>query len=127
MFWVKCKKNAILCVKSEDMSFKENMKSEITFQDMRVKELAEKTGINKRTLDHYLTENGSEPTAANAVLIAKALGVSVEYLVTGKDTNIPSSIKPEVIDIIREINHLSNGDLRFTKEMVRRLRVPIKE
>ena len=108
------------------MGFKENLKSEITFQGMRVKELAEKTGINKRTLDHYLTENGSEPTAANAVLIAKALGVSVEYLVTGKDSAIPHTIKPEVIDIIREINHLSENDLHFTKEMVQRLRLPIK-
>ena len=109
------------------MGFKENLKSEITFQDMRVKELAEKTGINKRTLDHYLTENGSEPTAANAVLIAKALGVSVEYLVTGTDTTLPQSIKPEVIDIIREINHLSDNDLQFTKAMVRRLRIPVKD
>ena len=108
------------------MGFKENLKSEITFQDMRVKELSEKTGINKRTLDHYLTENGSEPTAANAVLIAKALGVSVEYLVTGKDSAIPNAIKDDVIDLIREINHLSEHDLQFTKEMVRRLRVPVK-
>ena len=109
------------------MSFKENMKSEITFQDIRVKELSEKTGINKRTLDHYLTENGSEPTAVNAVLIAKALGVSVEYLVTGKDTSIPKSIKPEVIDLVREINHLSERDLQLAKDMVRRLRIPTKE
>lgn len=108
------------------MGFKENLKSEITFHDMRVKELADKTGINKRTLDHYLTENGSEPTAVNAVLIAKALGVSVEYLVTGKDSSIPTSIKTEVIDLIREINHLSEKDFQFTKEMVKRLRLPIK-
>ena len=108
------------------MGFKENLKSEITFQDIRVKELAEKTGINKRTLDHYLTENGSEPTAINAVLIAKALGVSAEYLVTGKDSSIPSSIKSEVIDLIREINHLSERDLQLTREIVERLRMPVK-
>lgn len=121
-FCVKSENHTHLWVKLVCMGFKENLKSEITFQDMRVKELAEKTGINKRTLDHYLTENGSEPTAANAVLIA----VSVEYLVTGTDSSIPSEIKPEVIDIIREINHLSENDLRFTKEMVRRLRMPVK-
>ena len=68
-----------------------------------------------------------EPTAMNTVLIARALGVSVEYLVTGKETAIPQSIRPEVIDIICDINHLSDSDLHFTKEMVKRLRIPIKK
>lgn len=36
-----------------------------------------------RTIDNYLRENTSQPTAENAVKIAQALGVSVEYLVTG--------------------------------------------
>ena len=65
------------------MSFKENLKEELSFQDIKVKELAFRTGINRRTIDNYLRENTSQPTAENAVKIAQALGVSVEYLVTG--------------------------------------------
>ena len=65
------------------MSFKENLKEELLFQDIKVKELAFRTGINRRTIDNYLRENTSQPTAENAVKIAQALGVSVEYLVTG--------------------------------------------
>ena len=104
------------------MGFRENLKSELTYQDIRVKELADKTGINKRTLDHYLTENGSEPTALNAVLIASALGVSVEYLVTGKDGAVSDSIKADVLALIGELNNLSDGDLNLVKNLILRLR-----
>jgi transcriptional regulator with XRE-family HTH domain len=51
---------------------------------MLVKELAHRTGIPKQTLDKYLLTNGSMPPADKAVVIACALGVSVEYLVTGR-------------------------------------------
>ena len=76
------------------MGFRENLKSELTYQDILVKELAEKTGIPKRSLDNYLREKGSMPPADYAVLIAKALNTTVEYLVTGinltekKDANL---------------------------------------
>ena len=103
------------------MGFRENLKDELKYQDMRVKELAEKTGISKRVIDHYLAEKFAEPTAETAVKIAQVLGVSVEYLVTGKDSSIPTTIKPEVIEILQEMNHLPNHDIAFTKEMVHRL------
>ena len=65
------------------MGFKENLKEELLFQDIKVKELAFRTGINRRTIDNYLRENTSQPTVENAVKIAQALDVTVEYLVTG--------------------------------------------
>ena len=107
------------------MGFRENLKDELKYQDMRVKELAEKTGISKRAIDHYLAEKYTEPTAETAVKIAQVLGVSVEYLVTGKESAVPVSIKPEVIEIIHEINHLPLQDIAFTKEMVHRLMLSI--
>lgn len=68
------------------MSFKENLKSELEYQGMQLKELSAKCGINKNTLGNYLTGHNSIPAADTAVKIAQALGVSVEYLVTGKST-----------------------------------------
>lgn len=65
------------------MSFKDTLKSELTYRGILVKELSLKTGISKRTLDNYLREKSSTPPADIAVKIAKALSVSVEYLVTG--------------------------------------------
>ncbi len=69
------------------MSFRENLKSELTYQGMLVKELAEKTGISKRTLDNYLREKGSIPPVDAAVKIARALNVTVEYLAAEGDRN----------------------------------------
>lgn len=75
------------------MSFKDNLKNELTYQGILVKELSLKTGINKRTLDNYLREKGSMPPADYAVKIAKALNTTVEYLVTGKYPSVPKSNK----------------------------------
>lgn len=103
------------------MGFRENLKDELKYQDIRVKELADKTGISKRVIDHYLAEKCTEPTAETAVKIAKELGVSVEYLVTGKTASVPESIKPEIINLIHDMNHLPEKDIAFIKEMVKRL------
>lgn len=102
------------------MGFRENLKDELKYQDIRVKELADRTGISKRAIDHYLAEKYTEPTAETAVKIAKELGVSVEYLVTGKNSEIPDTIKPEIINLIRDMNHLPDKDIEFIKEMIRR-------
>lgn len=72
------------------MGFKENLKSELDFQGVLIKELSAKTGISKNTIGNYLTGHKSLPSAENAVKIADALGVTVEYLVKGsssKDLN----------------------------------------
>ena len=103
------------------MGFRENLKDELKYQDIRVKELADRTGISKRAIDHYLAEKYTEPTAETAVKIAKELGVSVEYLVTGKNSDIPDTIKPEIVNLIRDINHRPDKDVAFIKEMVKRL------
>ena len=67
------------------MGFKENLKIELNYKDMTVKELAFASGVNKRTIDQYLSAAAKIPSAENAVKIAAVLGVSVEYLVTGKN------------------------------------------
>ncbi len=68
------------------MGFKENLRDELQFQNMTVKELSIASGIKKQTLDNYLSTHNSIPSVEAAVKIAQALKVSVEYLVTGKDS-----------------------------------------
>ena len=67
------------------MGFKENLKEQLNFTGMYVKELAVLSGVKKQTIDSYLNVNSCTPSADAAVAIAQALGVSVEYLVTGKE------------------------------------------
>lgn len=92
------------------MGFRENLKQELEYQDLKVKELAEKTGISKRTLDQYLMKNPNEPLVSNGVKIANALGVSVEYLVTG-EKNEKSAI------------HSLTTDIKFVEEKLPELSV----
>jgi transcriptional regulator with XRE-family HTH domain len=68
------------------MGFKENLREQLNFSGMYVKELAALSGIKKQTIDSYLNINSCMPSADAAVAIAQALGVSVEFLVTGSDT-----------------------------------------
>ncbi len=69
------------------MDFHSRLKEEIEFADMRYKELAEKSGVPERALYNYVaSKKPSMPPADVAVKIANALGVTVEYLVTGKDS-----------------------------------------
>lgn len=74
-------------------TFKTTLRGELDFQNKTVKELAIETGISQRTLEGYLSARGSIPPADVAVKIAKALHVTVEYLVTGTnntDSNFTS-------------------------------------
>ena len=68
------------------MGFKENLKSELAYSGMLVKELAAKSGVNKYSLDNYLNTRGQIPSVVVGQKIAQALGVSVEYLVTGQES-----------------------------------------
>jgi len=93
------------------MGFKENLKDQLSFSGMYVKELAAKSGVKKQTIDSYLSVHSNIPSAEAAVAIAKALGVSVEYLVTGKDAKyktvqypIEAKMAAEIISQMNEKN-----------------------
>lgn len=100
------------------MSFRENLRSELDFQDIQTKELAEKTGINKRTLDGYLAKNGNEPTVYNACKIAKALGVSVEWLADGCSSEHESPFS----DIINSLSLFSKEDVSTVRAVINSIR-----
>jgi len=74
------------------------------YSGILVKELAAQTGIKKHTIDNYLSVRGRMPAADVAVRIARALGVTVEHLVGGSETdkNIRTAhFSPEVRQMAR--------------------------
>lgn len=90
------------------MGFKENLKSELEYKGMMVKELAYKTGINRQSLDNYLSTHNTTPNAEVAVKIAKALDTTVEYLITGKYGESESENQnPEVTELAKLYKSLS--------------------
>jgi len=105
------------------MGFKENLKSELIYRDMLVKELAAKTGISRHTLDNYLNVRAHIPTLDAAVKIAQALGVTVEYLATGQESIINNySMNQESIALIKNFNLLNEDDRNIVNELIQLLR-----
>jgi transcriptional regulator with XRE-family HTH domain len=98
------------------MSFRENLKEALDFKGMLVKELADKTKISRRTLDNYLRSDASIPPADNAVRIAGALGVSVEYLVTGDERRSHPPLPPGLRQIARAMKGLDGEKQRIVAD-----------
>ena len=91
------------------MSFRDNLRATLDFLGMEQKELSAKTGLSLKTIENYVKRDSSVPSADKAVLIAQALGVTVEYLIIGKNPKKPeiSAILPqnkEVIEILPKLN-----------------------
>ena len=62
------------------MGFRENLKRELAFSDMPVKELAHLSGVKKTTIDSYLNYHRRMPSADAALRMARTLGVTMETL-----------------------------------------------
>ena len=103
------------------MGFKENLKSELQYKGMTVRELAELSGVNKQTIDNYLSTHSSMPSAEAAVKLAKVLDVSVEYLVTGKDSNAASISRyaPDVRRIADQVQAMSPYERRLLSALIK--------
>jgi len=100
------------------MSFASFLKDEMRYQGLTTKELSDRSGVNKRTIDHYLMTNPQEPSVSNAYKIAKALNVSVEYLLTGKENAVLS----KDAELVKSYNSLS----RNQKELIQTLLLTMK-
>ena len=92
------------------MSFRDNLRETISFLGMEQKELAAKTGLSLKTIENYVKKDSSIPSADKAVVIAQALGVTVEYLVTGRkntknDIIVTKTLNKEFIYTLTKLNN----------------------
>jgi transcriptional regulator with XRE-family HTH domain len=101
-------------------SFADRLRSEIEYACLNQKEFAAKAGIKKRALDGYLGAQKSMPPADVAVRIASALGLSVEYLVTGKESKSPVDLSKymQFRDVIDNLLVLPDEILGPIKTMI---------
>ena len=107
------------------MAFRENLKSQLQYSNMLVKELAALSGVKKKTIDSYLGTRGYKPSVDSAVSIAKALGVSVEYLVKGEVGEEDRSFTPlpsDIQEIIRTTKLLNKKDRQIVLTLARSLK-----
>ena len=99
------------------MDFSANLKKLLDEKDIQVKELASGTGISKNTVDNYLSGQKSLPNAENVIKIAQFLGVSAEYLVTGK-TNYEKRHAALPEQLLCKMEQLSGKDIEAITKIV---------
>lgn len=90
------------------------------FHDIKQKELSEKTGISINTIRNYINGHNAIPSAELAVKIANVLGVSVEYLVTGKKSGL-NKIPSKIIHIENMLLHFSGSELDTVVKVIESL------
>jgi transcriptional regulator with XRE-family HTH domain len=113
------------------MSFRDNLREALDFTGTEQKELAAKTGISLKTIESYVKKDSSVPSADKAVLIAQALGVTVEYLITGKrpkkaDFPIIQSQHKELLDLVSKLNKYNQKIITNTAKMLFTLQTEAK-
>jgi len=108
------------------MGFKENLKSELAYSGMLVKELVAKSGVSKHSVDNYLNARGQIPSVEAGVKIAQALGVSVEFLVTGteeKHTQKAQKLSRDALIIAQLAEQLDDEKRQFVIDFIKWLKL----
>lgn len=106
------------------MGFAENLRDELEYQGLQVKELSEKTGISINTLNKYRPGSKVVPTIDNALKIAQTLKVSLDYLATGKGSDNPTASNLQNVDFIQALN-LAKDMRRFSKRDIETVKAVI--
>ena len=100
------------------MGFAENLRDELEYQGMQVKELAEKTGLSINTLNKYRPGSTVVPTVDNAAKIAKTLNVSLDYLVTGTNAEMSEENAIDVQSLARKLRRFSQKDVQLVTALI---------
>ncbi len=101
------------------MGFKENLRDELFYKGISLKELSKLTGISQGSISNYLKEKSSIPSADVAVKIATALNVSVEYLVSGKQPQIRvKEYSAKIRYICNKLEKISEHDMNIVISLI---------
>ena len=105
------------------MGFRENLKAELAYRNIQVKELAAISGVSRRTIDNYFRKNNSMPSVDAALRIADALGVTVEYLVSGRELQEQknSPLMPDPRVILKSLESLNARDRKIVMSLIKTL------
>ena len=104
-------------------SFKENLRNELDYQGITVKELSARTGIPIASLDCYLGNRATIPSVVAAVKIAQALDVTVEYLAIGKNARTTKFDKKFGREIRELINWVENLNMEQSKAVLKLVKI----
>jgi transcriptional regulator with XRE-family HTH domain len=86
---------------------KNNLKEAISKSGLYVKEIASKSGVNKRTIDKWLVAEKIKPNAEDLYKVCSILHVTVEWLFTGEG-DIKSRMNPDEQDLLNKYRKIDD-------------------
>jgi len=103
------------------------LREELDYQGLTVKELAAKSDVAKGAIDSYLGKQASMPPADTAARMAEALGVTVEYLLSGqqggsREAPAPFFPNPKKRTLLRIFDELLPEDQKLALDFVKLLK-----
>jgi len=105
------------------MSFKSRLRNTIEYEGLQIIQVARRAGIKKSTFFSYVDDRERIPPADVTVRIADVLGVSVEYLVNGTDTEATEAELfyrkyKQYENILKELDALPHSILKSAKTSI---------
>lgn len=88
--------------------FAENLENLLKENVISQKKICEIAGVGKSSYNHW-RDNNAIPAADTAVKIAQFFGVSVEWLVTGRDA-VSETFSREEVEIVRKWRAIKDDD-----------------
>lgn len=79
--------------------FAENLLNLMEQKNLKKSDLSREAGISYTTLDSWLKREDSLPKIDVCFKVAKYLGVTMEYLITGEDSEEPKALDPLIAKI----------------------------
>lgn len=95
--------------------FWDNVKAELDFQGLLVKELSQKSGLNFNSLCNGMSRK-TIPSVEVAYKIASALNVSIEYLYSG--IRQKNELSQDDKSLLNEYHQLSDHDKKVLKTIL---------
>lgn len=97
-------------------------------RDVSAYKISKATGISDRLIG-YWRKGEKLPSAENLLTIANYFGISVDYLLTGKEKSSPTNQltadEQELLDIYNSLSPKSQGRLRERAEVLAELETPV--
>lgn len=99
------------------MSFSENLRNELYYQDITFKQFSKKIKIPYNTLLSYVSKKPNMPTVEIAYRMAQTLNVTLEYLITGEDKQLKEQ-STKLNEICKDLLNLPREYISLVEKLI---------